>query len=119
MDKCIFCKIVEGGIPPGKGKVWEDRDFISFLDLNPVEEGHALVIPKKHVDSLVDLDEETSERYIGAIQKVGKILMKRYNADGFNLVLNNGKAAGQVVKHIHFHLLPRKEGDNKRGIFTG
>lgn len=117
MDGCIFCKIVKGEIPPGKGKIWEDGNFISFLDLNPVEEGHTLIIPKKHFDNLMNLDEEISEKYIGAIQKVGKVLMKKYNADGFNLALNNGKAAGQLVGHVHFHLLPRKEGDNQKGFY--
>ena len=117
MGECIFCKIVNEEID--SVKIWEDEDFFSFLDTSPVEEGHTLVIPKRHFETLTDLDKDISEKYIGAIQEVGKVLMKKYNTDGFNLVLNNGKAAGQLVEHVHFHLLPRKEGDNKRGIFLG
>ena len=117
MERCIFCKIVKGEV--GSVKIWEDEDFFSFLDANPTGEGHTLIIPKKHFSSLMDIDEETSEKYINAIKNTGKILMKKYNAGGFNLVLNNEKAAGQLVGHVHFHLLPRKEGDNKSGIFLG
>ena len=117
MDDCIFCKIAKGEIP--STKVWEDENFIAFADANPVEEGHTLVIPKKHFDSLLDLDEETSGKFLNAVGETAKILVEKHKADGFNLLLNNGKAAGQVMGHVHFHLLPRKEGDNKRGIFIG
>ena len=114
MDECIFCKIAKGEID--SVKIWDDEDFFAFLDANPEGEGHTLVIPKKHFDDLMSLDKEISKKYIGAIQKVGKSLMKKYNTTGFNVVLNNGKAAGQLVGHVHFHILPRKEGDNKRGL---
>jgi len=117
MGECIFCKIVDGEIL--SEKIWEDENFLAFLDVNPVGEGHTLIIPKKHFETLMDLDEKTSEKYIGAIKNTGKFLMKKYNDDGFNLILNNGKVAGQLVEHVHFHILPRKEGDNKKGIFTG
>src|SRR3989304_6040701 len=113
--ECIFCKIAKGEIP--SAKIWEDSEFISFADIKPVGEGHTLVIPKKHFKTLMDLDERFSKKYIGAIKKTGEVLMKKYNAEGFNSVLNNGEAAGQIVNHVHFHLLPRKRGDNKRGIF--
>jgi histidine triad (HIT) family protein len=117
MNDCIFCKIVKGEIPCVK--IWEDEDFIAIADVKPVGEGHTLVIPKKHFDTLMDLDEDIEKKYIGAIKKTGEILMKKYNAQGFNSVLNNGKVAGQLVNHVHFHILPRREGDNKRGIYIG
>ncbi len=117
MEDCIFCKIVRGEID--SAKIWEDDKFLAILDTNPVGEGHTLVIPKKHYETLMDLGEEISFKYISALQEVAKILMEKYNCEGFNVVLNNGKAAGQIVKHVHFHLLPRKEGDNKKGIFIG
>lgn len=117
MIDCIFCKIVNGEIPAVK--VWEDENFIAFADVKPVGEGHTLIIPKKHFDTLMDLDEGTSGKYLEAIKKTGEILMGKYNAEGFNCVLNNGEVAGQVVKHVHFHILPRKNGDNQRGIFIG
>lgn len=116
-EDCIFCKIVKGEIP--SEKIWEDEDFIAFSDVHPVAEGHTLVIPKKHFENLIGVDKENSETFIQAIQEVGKILIDKYDSDGFNAVLNNGKSAGQVVEHVHFHLLPRKEGDGKRGIFIG
>lgn len=116
-SNCIFCKIVSGEIPANI--VYEDEDFLGFLDINPVAEGHTLFISKKHFDNLLDVDEEFGEKFIFGLQKVGKELMRKYDSDGFNIVLNNGESAGQVVKHVHFHLLPRKKGDNKKGIFIG
>ena len=117
MENCIFCKIIAGKIP--SVKIWEDENFVAFLDIKPIGEGHTVVIPKKDFDTLMDLNENTAEKYMGAIKKTGKILMKKYDADGFNSVLNNGKSAGQIVNHVHFHILPRKKGDNKRGVFIG
>ena len=117
MEDCIFCKIVKGEIPCEK--IWEDENFLAFLDAHPIVEGHTLVIPKEHFEKLIDVDGETSSKYIGALREVGRVLIEKYSSDGFNVVLNDGKSAGQVVGHVHFHLLPRKEGDGKKGIFIG
>ncbi len=117
MNDCIFCKIIKGEIP--SKKIWENENFLAILDVKPVGEGHTLVIPKKHFNNFLDLDAEISLNYINVLQKTTKILMNKYNATGFNIVLNNGKVAGQLVGHVHFHILPRKEGDNLRGIFIG
>ena len=117
MENCVFCKIANGEIKVEK--IWENDYFLAFPDAHPVGEGHTLIIPKEHFETILDLNDAISQKYISAIKEVGKILLKKYKADGFNIVLNNGKTAGQVVKHIHFHLLPRKEGDNLRGIFIG
>lgn len=114
---CIFCKIVKGEIP--STKVWEDENYLAFADANPVGEGHTLVVPKKHFDTLIDLDEETSKNYLEAIKQVAKALMEKHKAQGFNMVVNNGKSAGQIVNHVHFHILPRKEGDTKGGLNIG
>lgn len=116
-DNCIFCKIARGEIPAEK--IWENEDFIAILDIHPVGEGHSLVMPKKHFDDLISLDKNFSSKYIEALQKVVKLLTDKYKCEGFNVVLNNGEVAGQVVKHVHFHILPRRKGDNKRGIFIG
>ncbi len=118
MEKdCIFCKIIRGEVP--SEKIHENEKFIAFADANPVGEGHTLVIPKKHFDTLEDLEEEYSEDYLMFVNEVAEILIKRYGAEGFNMALNNGKVAGQVIRHVHFHILPRKERDGKRGIYLG
>ena len=117
MEDCIFCKIVKGEIP--SEKIYEDEDFLAFADIKPAEEGHTLLISKKHFNTLSEVDKEVGSKFIEVIQNVGKSLMNKYNSTGFNITLNNGRAAGQVVGHVHFHLLPRREGDNKRGIFLG
>lgn len=106
MEDCIFCKIVKGEIPCHK--IYEDEKFLAFADAHPLEEGHTLVIPKKHFENFIDVDEEFGSKYIQSIQKVGKILMEKYKLKGFNILLNNGKDAGQLVNHVHFHIFPRK-----------
>ncbi len=116
-NNCIFCRIANGEIPAEK--IWENEDFMAILDIHPVGEGHSLVIPKKHFDDLTKLNKDFSSKYIGALQEVVKILTAKYKCRGFNVVLNNGEVAGQVVKHVHFHILPRKKGDNKSGLFIG
>ena len=116
-ENCVFCKIAIGEIPCDK--VWENEEFISFADINPFREGHTLVIPKKHFNNLMDLDENTSKKYLNAIKKTAEILIQKHNTDGFNTILNNGKSAGQIINHIHFHIHPRKRGDKKRNIFVG
>lgn len=117
MKDCIFCKIVEGKIP--SNKIWENENFLAFLDIYPVGEGHTLLVPKKHFSNLLEVEKNYSEEYMDALKKVGAKLMEKYDSSGFNVVLNNGVNAGQVVDHVHFHLLPRKKGDDKRGLFIG
>ena len=109
MSYCIFCKIIKNELP--SCKIYEDNDFISFLDIAPVNKGHALVIPKKHCENLLDFPEELETQFIEVAKKVATAVTKATNADGFNLSLNNGEAAGQVVFHAHFHIIPRFKGD--------
>ncbi len=114
MVECIFCKIVEGKI--STEKVQEDRYFLAFPDANPVREGHTLVVPKNHFETMLDLDSETSERYLDFVKKVTRSLLKKYNSEGFNIVVNNRNVAGQAVNHVHFHIIPRKKGDGLKII---
>lgn len=106
-EDCIFCKITSGKIPTTK--IWENKYFLAFPDAHPQAEGHTLIISKKHFDSLMDLEKNICEKYLLAVQEVAKILMKRYKADSFNLIVNTGESAGQVIKHVHFHVIPRKK----------
>lgn len=109
MSDCIFCKIVKGEI--SSHKLTEGSQTLAFLDVFPVSNGHVLIVPKRHLEDLADL---TAEEWveIGKLAKiVGNSLRKGLLADGFSLLLRNGKAAGQEVPHVHFHLIPRFQGD--------
>lgn len=102
---CIFCKIIAGEIP--SKKIYEDENVLSFLDISPVNFGHTLVIPKKHYTDLLSADEATLSFLMLAVKKIAPILIRAVDASGFNLNLNNGSVAGQVVDHLHFHIIPR------------
>jgi len=108
-DACIFCKIVRGEI--SAEKVLEGDSFIAIKDANPLVEGHTLIIPKQHWVTLLDLPNKFGNEILGFIKKVANNLMDSGVADGFNVVMNNLEVAGQVVKHAHIHIIPRKEGD--------
>ncbi|MCX7694557.1 MAG: histidine triad nucleotide-binding protein [Caloramator sp.] len=100
---CIFCKIANNEIPASK--VYEDENVIAFKDINPVAPVHILIIPKKHYESVLEID--TEGNILNNIFKVAKIIAQQMNLidEGFRLVTNTGEKAGQTVKHIHFHLL--------------
>ena len=110
MDDCIFCKIVKGEIP--STKLFENEKVLSFLDIMPVAKGHALVIPKAHHRTLLDMSHEDLKEVALALQKVGAAVMKATKADGFNILQSNEKSAGQEIFHVHFHIIPRFEGDD-------
>jgi histidine triad (HIT) family protein len=113
MEKeCIFCEIIKGEIPCEK--VYEDDNFIGILDIEPEVEGHILVIPKKHFGSFLDTPSSLGGEFFDAIKNIGLKLIKNKEADGFNIVFNTNESAGQVVKHVHAHILPRKIGDNRK-----
>lgn len=109
MLPCIFCKIANNEIP--SSKVYEDNNFIAFLDINPVNKGHTLVVPKQHVETFLDASEQTLDRLMLVCQKLANAIVKATKADGFNLMLNNKRAAGQLVDHMHFHIIPRFNDD--------
>ena len=112
MDECIFCKIIKGEIP--SNKVYENKNFFAFLDIGPVNKGHTLVIPKKHYKNLLDMPEEELKGYMETIQKVSNAVKKGVNAEGISINMSNESAAGQVVMHAHFHLIPRFKDDGLR-----
>ena len=111
MEDCLFCKIIKGEIP--STIVYEDDEILAFRDINPVAPVHVLVIPKKHISSLVDLKPE-DEALVGKIYSVINKIAKQENIfeRGFRVVVNCGEEGGQEVKHLHFHLI----GGKKLGI---
>ncbi|MHC1624758.1 MAG: HIT family protein [Methermicoccaceae archaeon] len=113
MEDCVFCKIVQGEIPASL--VHASGSTIAFLDVNPRARGHTLVVPRRHVASLLQLSDTEINNLFGAVRFTAKRLLDELGADGFNLVLNNGEVAGQVVPHLHVHIIPRYNGET-RGV---
>lgn len=109
MKGCVFCKIIAGEL--GADKVYEDEHIVAVLDIAPLVKGHALVIPKEHHNSLTTLPPEFSARMMEMAPKVATALVREVDGDGFNLMLANGSCAGQVVPHVHLHVLPRHPED--------
>jgi len=105
MDNCIFCKIINGEIP--SFTIYEDNDFKVILDLSPATVGHALVIPKEHSATLVDLSDEKASKILIVAKKVIEAMKKVHGFSNYNLIQNNGRLAGQTVDHFHLHLIPR------------
>ena len=112
MDNCIFCKIIKGDIH--KSKDYEDDEILAFKDINPAAPIHILVIPKKHITSLIEI-EESDERLIGKIYKtINKIAKEQeFDQKGFRVIVNCGEDGGQEVGHLHFHLLAGKKLGDK------
>ncbi len=106
---CVFCKIVSGEIPCYK--VYEDNDFLAFLDMYPVNQGHTLVIPKVHYDNIFELPDDVASKYFVVVKKIANVVKNIMNADGINIGMNNLPAAGQVVFHSHIHVIPRFKND--------
>ena len=110
---CIFCQIVEGKLPAHK--VYENEHVVAFLDLYPINTGHTLVVPKQHVELLSDLPPDTAAHLLQAAQQVEKaIRASTLHCEASNVVINNGKAAGQEIPHVHLHIIPRFRGDGVR-----
>ena len=110
--KCIFCDIVNHN---SHAEVLYDNDnVLSFLDINPVNFGHTLVITKKHYEDFLSVPKEELDHIIRAVQSISEVIQNKLGCDGFNIVINNGIAAGQTVKHFHFHIIPRFHNDDFR-----
>jgi histidine triad (HIT) family protein len=112
-DECIFSKIVTGEIP--SVKIYEDEDVLAFLDVNPLSDGHTLVIPKKRFQKIDECPAEVLAQIGLRLGKIAKAVVKATGCDGYNVLCNNGRAAGQMVDYVHFHIIPRMEGD---GVFN-
>ena len=106
---CIFCQIVRGEIP--SVNIYEDEKNLAFLDVSPVNYGHVLVIPKEHYTNLENIPAEDLCHLIMAVKKIGAAVKKGLNSAGYNVNVNNDPVAGQVIPHLHFHVIPRSSGD--------
>jgi histidine triad (HIT) family protein len=112
MGNCLFCRLIQGEIP--STKVYESDQVVAFLDINPVNPGHTLVVPKEHYSNLSETPESVLEEMIRVVKKLSIAIMKATNTEGFNLGANNGTVAGQVIFHTHFHVMPRRPDDGLR-----
>ena len=112
MRDCIFCKVIKGEIPCDK--IFENDFVLAFLDIKPASPGHALIIPKKHYNTILDMPEKELCETIKVIQKIAKAVLKVVGTKAFNLVVNTGKDAGQLIDHVHFHIIPRLKDDKRK-----
>lgn len=112
MPDCIFCKIVAGEIP--SHKVYEDDTVLAFLDIHPTNPGHTLVIPKAHHNDLLDTPADLLAKLMAVVVKITPAIIKGVGAEAFNLGVNNGAAAGQIIFHTHFHIMPRFTADGHK-----
>jgi histidine triad (HIT) family protein len=107
--ECVFCRIVRGEAPAHT--IYEDEDTLAFLDVHPLTEGHTMVIPKGHYETLEKTPAEEIARVFLTVQQVSEALRQALGAAATTIGINNGRAAGQVVPHLHVHILPRFSGD--------
>jgi histidine triad (HIT) family protein len=107
--ECIFCRIVKGEIP--SAMIFEDDRVISFLDIAPANKGHALIVTKKHHETLLEIPDEDLNDLMIIARKIARAMSSALGCEGFNILMNNKKAAGQLVSHAHVHIIPRFKGD--------
>lgn len=110
--ECIFCAIIEGHAPAEV--VFEDGDTLAFMDINPANPGHTLVIPKRHIQDIYGMDEDTAAAVMGTVVRVAGAIKRALQPEGMNLVQSNERAGGQDVFHFHMHIIPRWYGDGLR-----
>lgn len=113
---CVFCNIVSANIP--SYKVYEDDDFLAFLDISQATYGHTLVIPKKHYDNLFELDNKVASNIMPIVKKIASAIKISTSCEGINILNNNGVAAGQSVNHYHIHIIPRYKDDDLKINFV-
>lgn len=108
--ECLFCKIVAGEIP--SDKVYEDEYSYAFLDITPINPGHVLLVPKEHSRNILDVSGEVLRNMMPALKNLSLAVKNSMNSDGINIHQNNESIAGQVIFHLHFHIIPRYSSDN-------
>lgn len=115
-EKCIFCQIVEKKIP--SQILFESDTNLAFLDIFPVSAGHTIVIPKNHYNNLEDIPVNRLTELYEVVKNVSTLIHKKLNIDGYNILQNNFRAAGQLINHFHVHIIPRIEKDGKFQLLT-
>ena len=105
MTTCIFCDMVNGKLP--FHMIYEDDDCLVILDKYPIDNAHSLIITKKHFEKIIDMNIDDVSRLFSKIPKIANAIIKATNADAFSIAQNNGKAAKQIVPHVHIHIIPR------------
>lgn len=113
---CLFCKIIKKEIKAEI--VYEDKETIAILDVHPKAPGHTMVLPKAHSDNLLDLPNEKIGPVFQAVKKVAEMLKKSLKPDAFTIGINNGKYSGQLIDHLHVHIIPRWRGDGGKSIHS-
>lgn len=109
---CIFCKIIKGDIPCAK--IFEDSKVLSFLDIAPANKGHALIVTKNHYETLLEIPDEELQDIMNTAKKIARAMSSSLAMEGFNILMNNKKVAGQLVPHAHIHIIPRFSGDGHK-----
>ncbi|MBZ0203601.1 MAG: HIT family protein [Ignavibacteria bacterium] len=116
MADCVFCKIISGEYT--SSKVYEDETILVFMDTQPVNKGHLLIVPKKHIELAAELDDETSSKMMILASRFNNALRRTdVELEGINYFLADGASAGQEVPHTHLHLIPRFKGDGFGFVF--
>lgn len=113
---CIFCKIIAGEVPCYK--VYEDENVLAFLDIFPHAKGHTVVVPKKHISSVIDFAEEERVKFSAGLSAVTRRVNEVLKPEGMNIGINDRPAAGQVVPHVHWHIFPRWAGDGGGSVHS-
>lgn len=108
-DGCIFCNIIVGQLP--SIKIYEDEKTYAFLDITPINAGHTLVVPKKHSDNILSIEDEDFCAVSSTVRKIAKAMKEALECDGVNVHMNNEKDAGQIIFHSHVHVIPRYKSD--------
>ncbi len=106
---CLFCKIAGKTIP--SEVIYEDDSVLAFLDIHPLSPGHTLIVPKVHSENILDLPDEEAAKAFVSVKKVTALLSEKLKPKGFTIGINHGRIGGQLVDHLHIHVIPRFEGD--------
>lgn len=113
---CLFCKIGKKEIP--SDVMYEDDGAFAILDIHPMAPGHAMVMPKKHSETILELNEDELGRLFSAVRNVTELLQKALSPGGFTIGINHGKASGQTIEHLHIHIIPRFQNDGGGSIHS-